>query len=276
MAGGAHCGQDLALTYNGILALDAEIFPTSIVSLTESLTEAIDIQAKLPKGTAYSVAVDESFKNLQARKAKQRQELAQSQQQRLHDAREARRLYKKEKALHVFQFEIAAEQERAKRARWEIQLQEQRYQARRLEEKAHKAAILHREELEKAKAVGESDARFERACNFQKDTREAETAVLAAKKKKIAPTRRPPGIRRHDASARGRVARQTALLKNERCRAVSKACNALREASEHVRSLSRVPWPDEATTEMIGKGRKIITQACRELSAIHDQINKSS
>lgn len=259
--------------YAEVLNLPTSTFPPSVASLTEALGQALENKETRGQSRRFSEVVRDCFERVARQKVNQQEEAYQGHHARLSAAADAKVQRRNEKIRHDLELCRAAKQERERRARRENELCEKREEARRLAHEAHETARRHEEEVERAKKDGEAAARLERLAQSCKDAKETELAAVPEKQRRnigVLRERPPEVVRRHDAPARARIAKTSAILKNARSCAASKACQALQEATNHVRVLSKVPWPDKTTAARIGKGERLLTEAIRQLESIYE------
>ena len=277
MVGGTRSGQNLAYTYDDLFDIPTSLFPTSITALDSALAEAGGFQqGVLPPGTCFAASVREIFHRSAKVKTQQRAELIKQQSERLAQAREDRLLRKQERASHAAALRSAAMRESERKASRERELERYGQTARLAAENARRSELKHREQIAEARAEGEREAAFQRACKASEDALQTERSDMPSISRSVAgapaPSRRPPRIRPHDAPARARVTKNARLLKQNRSRAASKACLALQDAKTHLTTLSRVPWPDSNTAQRIGNGQKFLAEAVRELNYLLKEV----
>ena len=140
--GAFRAGEQLGTSYDQILGLPIDNFPTSIVELTACLDEAV-AQACIPRicpvpGNVYGTCVARSFDSASVKRETSRQEAARIKVERLTLAQEIRRQQQDEIRSHKMALRVAATKEREKRKERETEL-------RRCRSEAYKAAVARDE-----------------------------------------------------------------------------------------------------------------------------------
>lgn len=215
--------------------------------------------------------VTSAFLAAKEKREKERQLAEKDKAERLALARERRHQEREEIKSHKTAMIIAATREKETRVQRRQELDRCRSDAYEAEIAREAANKEHQRLMTRAAVEGENEARYERVLKSVRSVDREMAAVTEGKgsrkrRRRTVPDR--PTDTPTSTTARRRCMKNSGMLRKERARMVSKACDALRVAKKKVRDAMDVPYPDQDTRQKINKGHEMILSALTELGAL--------
>lgn len=272
--GAFRTGQNPETCYEQILAIPVDKFPTSIIDMTSCLDEAASRhnteRSSSPDAFASSVVV--LFGASAQKREQARLQAAKDKTETLALAREKRRRERDEIKSHKTAIRIAAVQEREIQVKRRAELDRCRSEAYLTEVRRAENEKKHHISLAQAAVYGKNEARFEQALKSARSEEECMLNVSSGGSGQIrrrANSKRP-NCKRTGTTGRNRCAKNAKMLRDERARMVSQACDALRLANKHVRNAMEVPYPEPESQQKMNKGRVMVLAALSDLEGLVD------